>query len=801
MAAFEDSYKAQLQGVSQQLPKDRLDGQLSAQQNMLSDPVTNLRRRPGAEFAMRTPIFGATTDSLAVWNTSIGDLECIVMVNCLTGQCMVQSYVEETGMYNLLGQSTSPYMVAAAPASLVLVSLGESAFLVNKEQLVLKGAVGTAKPPKQRGFLEVLAGAFNKKYDITLTSASGITGTVTYTTPAGTAAGDANASTAGFIANSLATSIMALPSIGATATPAGGVTAFAIEGTVYLEDTVAGSSALTVNTSAGRTFITTSGASYLRDAAALPAVLSPFADGYTVMTGSTAVPVYYTYNSASTSWLESGEAETGFSTLENVPLSIRRGGVSEDDVVFEYLPFEGRLAGDAISNPDPSFLRTRITGAGAYQGRLVLLCGSKVYMSASGNPRRFYRSTVTSLIDSDTIGIGATAASSAEWAQAVEYGKDLLLFSTKYQGVVPGSNTAITPRSAAVLVTGKYSGDVLSVPVNVGRSVMFAKPVSDQYFGVMEMVASQYADSTYTSYDSTGHLPRYMAGRCRLAVASSAVNMVAFLGTVEKDVLIIHEYTWQGDTKVQQAWHKWKFPLPIASAFFIGSRLHLVFVRDNGPLTVYVDPRASTSIADSTYKAPLDFCFTTMVVGGRAFAPQWVANLIPGLIPDMVGCVSAGPLASEPVPLEYALLFFVGAPEGTQITVGVPFTSSVEFTPPMLKDHNGVKITTNKATVTRFIVGTNASREFQISISDEHTSEQQDIGEDPYTASPLTFSSTELVLGEARVGGPDSSVVIPARTAANSTRLILSSSGTGELNITSLEYVMKTKEQIQRKKG
>lgn len=50
MSTFESSYKSLLQGVSQQIPSERLPGQLTSQLNMLSDPVTGLRRRPGVEF-------------------------------------------------------------------------------------------------------------------------------------------------------------------------------------------------------------------------------------------------------------------------------------------------------------------------------------------------------------------------------------------------------------------------------------------------------------------------------------------------------------------------------------------------------------------------------------------------------------------------------------------------------------------------------------------------------------------------------------------------------------------------------
>lgn len=46
---YEGTYRSLIQGVSQQTPQERLDGQLGAQVNMLSDPVNGLRRRTGTK--------------------------------------------------------------------------------------------------------------------------------------------------------------------------------------------------------------------------------------------------------------------------------------------------------------------------------------------------------------------------------------------------------------------------------------------------------------------------------------------------------------------------------------------------------------------------------------------------------------------------------------------------------------------------------------------------------------------------------------------------------------------------------
>ena len=53
---YEGTYRSLIQGVSQQTPQERLDGQLGAQVNMLSDPVNGLRRRTGTKLHGRMQV-------------------------------------------------------------------------------------------------------------------------------------------------------------------------------------------------------------------------------------------------------------------------------------------------------------------------------------------------------------------------------------------------------------------------------------------------------------------------------------------------------------------------------------------------------------------------------------------------------------------------------------------------------------------------------------------------------------------------------------------------------------------------
>lgn len=775
MSAYEDSYKSMLQGVSQQIARERLDGQVTAQQNMLSDAVTNLRRRPGAQYAFSMGIGNVTADSILAWDTDLAGVQCHVLLNTVDG---VVRLLDRS--YTLLAKlPESAYLATPDPTTIQVATVGDEFFLVNTAKRPSLGAPATGTNPSKRGFFYIKAGAFGRKYDITVTTAAG-TALYEYLTPDGIAVGDAALANPQSIAQKLADLINA-------GTGTHGATATVDSSYVYVESNNA---SLKLSTASGSSYVITSNAGYLRQEADLPSRLPVQAAGYIIATGELRAQRYYKYDTASNAWLETGDFASPLS-ITNMPISIAKVGATW---TLQAIPFEGRFAGDADSNPDPEFIKRGITGMSNYQGRLVLLSGSLVYMSASNKPRRFYRSTVTSLLDSDCIGVGASAASSASYRYAEPFGKDLILFSEKYQAVVPGNGVAITPRTATVVVTSTYESDMTSKPIACGRTLMYSAPRSKDFFGLLEMLPSSTLESQYNSHDSTAHLPKYMAGRCRFSVSSSVANMVLFAPTGDRKSLVVHEYVWQGDEKVQQAWHKWTFPYPVAAAYFSGQTIHVLYVNNGYLVGCTIDPRSGTSTSAAERLAKFDMGSFVEVVDHVVQLPEWLRVFDPTARARLKLAVAGGALAGEAVGSKVVgdkLVTDLSFGNG-RVFLGFPFTSLVAPTPPMMKDSNGVKISTNKLNVLRFMVGTFNSSEYTVSIADTtiDASGTQDVG-------TLTYSSRELALGSPLVG-EDSVAIVPARTNSNGTVLVISTDGAGELNIVSLEFAARYHEKINR---
>lgn len=781
MTVFESSYKSLLQGVSQQIPRERQPGQVSAQENMLSDVVTNVRRRPGAEYKFDYPEAGATAHNIKAWYTDISGSTVHVLLNTTTG--IIRVYDPE---FNVQAIVQNDYLVTSDSSDIQASTIGDELFFLNRS--VQPSAIGgsTGTDPNTKGCFYIPAGAFSKTYTVTVaTNLGSVTGS--YTTPTGAGAGDAAVSTPDYIAGAIVTDLQnnGIAGIGASMQ--------ITQSYVYILASTGTVTYLTVNSSTGTGYLIVSKDAYFPSEGYLPEVLPSVANGWIVRVGDVRTPKYYTYNSSRTAWLESGDWESPTS-ITDMPISLTKDNGSWVLVTED---FEGRLAGDESTNPNPRFCTYPITGIGAYQGRLVLLSGPQVLLSASNNPRRFYRSTITTILDSDTIGIGSSANTSASYEYCVPFQKDLLLFSAMYQALIPSGNVAITPRTATVLPTSSYSADMTSAPVPLGQTLMYATPRSAEFFGVLEMLPSNSVDSQYVSHDSTAHLPKYFGGKCRFGVSSSTSGTALFAPSGDTHSLIVHEYLWEGEQKIQQSWHHWTFPYPIASAYFANEQIILIFVNSGNILGCGIDPRTGVLTFDTGRKPFLDLHSPSEISNHIVPIPDWMLTFDSTIASRLALTVRYGALAGERVgfSVEGTNLRTVRSyPSGT-VSLGIPYTSAISPTQPVVKDANEVVIGTTKTTILRYVIGTQNSSEYEVLVKDAHNPDE--------LASPigtLYWSSTELELGRANYA-PESLATVPCRTNASSTTMLISTDGLGELNVVSIEYVLKFNQKIQRLEG
>lgn len=768
MAALDGSTKSLMQGVSQQVPRERLDGQVSLQTNMLSDVVQGMRRRPGYRLRAQG-LFPATSwnrNQIFATSVDIDDTTVHVLINCATGVMNVYS-----DAWALLKTGTYPYLVCTDASQINTGALRGYLYICNIAKVPVKIVTNTGKPnPDQQGFFYIKAGQYSKAYYITVTS-GGTPYTVGYLTPNGTGAGDAAATTPEYITGQL------LAQLGAAAIP--GLSYVATGTYAYLSTSVAGQ--LSVTSDSGTTSIGTSNLSHVSAVGDLPARLPPQGNGYVVGVGaSERNSVYYQYSFSTNRWIEAG-AYNSADHIDSMPMRLKL----DTSYLIEAPAYEGRYAGDDNTNEDPVFMTDGVTGMSVFQGRLVLLSGSSVIMSAAGRPLRWYRSTVSDLLVNDPISIYSGAATSTNFSHAVQFNKDLLLFSNTCQAVVPSGNAIVSPATAQIVITSSYSSTNKAVPIVAGRSLLYFAPRSESFASVLELVPSNTTDSQYTTNDITAHIPQYMPGVIRQAAASTTSNSVALVSDGDARQVFIQNYLW-AEAKVQSAWHSWTTPYDVACVWFVRDTVYLGLVINAQLYIVSAEPQAGETVGG--LQRPFSDVYAAITVTAGAFTVPVAlrAAYLEGT--DLLMTYATGTTAGEWVGIEnvntttWAGTTVRNIPNGTYM-LGLRYRSALSPTPPLMRDQQGVVIGTGRSTLIRYELSMKDSGEFDVLV--QRGNETLSSG----AYSGLLYSSQDLLPNEP-LYGQTGRVVIPIRATSQDTITTFYTDDDHDMGVLTLEWVM-----------
>jgi hypothetical protein len=225
--------------------------------------------------------------------------------------------------------------------------------------------------------------------------------------------------------------------------------------------------------------------------------------------------------------------------------------------------WDTRGAGDTVTNPDPSFIGKEIQYLFTYGNRLGILCGDRVIMSEVGVYTNFYLTTVTTFLDSDPIDIQPLQGA-GDWLYAIPLAEKIILFSSQSQAVINGSGELLTPKSVSLKTSTRYPVSSTCEPIVLGSNIIFTADNGD-FSKVYEYYVQRDVD-TLTASDITSHVPNYLPkGIWKLAGDDDTRTIVTCgVNPVGSDApaweFHVYRYYWIGDQKVQSSWSRWSLP-------------------------------------------------------------------------------------------------------------------------------------------------------------------------------------------------------------------------------------------------
>lgn len=246
---------------------------------------------------------------------------------------------------------------------------------------------------------------------------------------------------------------------------------------------------------------------------------------------------------------------------------------SDGSFTFKRATWGERQVGDDNSSPIPSFIGQKINDMFYHRGRLGVIAGENVILSASGDVFNFWRKTVTAVLDTDPIDIGSSFPKVSVFKHALSYNGDLLLFSEALQARLTGGDL-LTPKTAAMKLIGEYTMDTNVKPVSTGTLLYWT--AIDNNRTIMRELWLDELGNIQQPLESNSHCPDYLPKNIFKLASSIDLNMMVAVSSDYPTRLYVYKYYWNGKDKPQSSWSYWDIGKQIISADFVGTDLYLL---------------------------------------------------------------------------------------------------------------------------------------------------------------------------------------------------------------------------------
>lgn len=240
-------------------------------------------------------------------------------------------------------------------------------------------------------------------------------------------------------------------------------------------------------------------------------------------------------------------------------------------------------SGDYDSQPLPAFLGKTITYMQMFQDRLMLVAGSTIFLSRSGDYFNFFKSSALSVEQDDPIELYALGSEDDVITDGALIDRNLILFGNVWQYAISGRE-ALTPTTAYVAVQSNYEDSNVAAPASAGNLLFFAQP-RDHKLTVQQMQTGAYAD-TVACFEITQQLNSYFEGKPLSLVTTTSPSTVFMRTLGLRYGLYVFSYLdSQGQTeRLFDAWHRWTWNEAMGQLVGITGKegaLLAVFIRQN----------------------------------------------------------------------------------------------------------------------------------------------------------------------------------------------------------------------------
>lgn len=374
---------------------------------------------------------------------------------------------------------------------------------------------------------------------------------------------------------------------------------------------------------------------------------------------------------------------------------------------FTFSKWGEKQAGDSDTNPSPSFIGKSISNLLFFKNRLGFLTDSSISLSEAGHFFNFFRTTVSTLIDSAPIDVEVGSNRVTNLSASTPFQGNLVLFSDNEQFVLKGGDV-LTPRTVSITAVTNFSYDKRVDPLPLGSYIYFPFTRGD-YAGLREFAVNITTD-TYDSIEVTEHVPSYIYKNISSLAGTTSEDIMVLVSESNKKCMYVYNYFWNNKQKVLSSWSKFSFSDDIIGLDFIDSTLfmimtdsysntHLVSLPLESGLTEQSNTDDFLTLLDKRVKAQItsgssliefeqpDGTYSS-ANGDQPYVFAGNANPLPEVFVDSDGVTHT--LKTQNIGMGSQVLLIDGNASSTLTGyVGIPYTMKYKFSTQVFKAQSG----------------------------------------------------------------------------------------------------------------
>ena len=248
-------------------------------------------------------------------------------------------------------------------------------------------------------------------------------------------------------------------------------------------------------------------------------------------------------------------------TASTMPHRLVNTGATTFD--FEEVPWEDRMVGTDLTNPQPVFVGKTISKLFFHDSRLGVLCEDEVILSKATKPFDFYRITARFVSAGDRISLNCASLRPCKLFSVKPFRQGLVLFSKNQQFLMYGEdNGQLTPSSAKIVPMSnmEMSDDV--EPIDIGTHTNFISKTPN-FVRVFAMTTKGLGESP-DILDIGRVVNEWITIDVDTFVASVQNEFIAMSAQNSNEIYFYKTYS-DGKELLMESWFKWSLPGTVQS--------------------------------------------------------------------------------------------------------------------------------------------------------------------------------------------------------------------------------------------